>query len=350
MKVGIVCPYDWSYPGGVRTHIIGLCRALEGLGHSTVVIAPATHPEEGIFRAGGSFGIPMNGSVARVCFTPGAASRIRSRLAEGDIDVLHVHEPVIPSLSLLALMRSDLPAVGTFHASAPRSLGYAIASPILGRFVARLGVRIAVSEAGRGFVSRYFPGEYRLIPNGVEARRYREAKPDESLLHAKPFVLFVGRPEKRKGFEVMLAAMESLRKSIGVRLVAAGIQPGPALPSWVTCLGSIPEERLPSVYKAADVFCAPSLGGESFGIVIAEAMAAEVPVVCSAIPGYLEASAGAAQTSPPGDPDALASNLRAVLSDELLRASLIQRGVRRAAELDWDVLAKNVADAYLSVL
>jgi phosphatidyl-myo-inositol alpha-mannosyltransferase len=350
MRVGIVCPYDWSYPGGVRTHIIGLRRALEALGHSTVVIAPATHPEEGIFRAGGSFGIPMNGSVARICFTPGAASRIRSRLAEGDIDVLHVHEPAIPSVSLLALMRSDLPVVGTFHASAPKSLGYAIASPILTKFVSRLKVRIAVSEAGRGFVSRYFPGEYRLIPNGVEVRRYREAKPDESLLSTKPFVLFVGRPEKRKGFDMMLAAMEGLRKSTDVRLVAAGIEAGPALPEWVTCLGHIPEDRLPSVYKAADVFCAPSLGGESFGIVIAEAMAAGVPVVCSGIPGYLEASAGAAQTSPAGDPDALASSLQTVLSDQTLRASLVQRGARRAAELDWDVLAKDVADAYLSVL
>jgi len=234
--------------------------------------------------------------------------------------------------------------VATFHASAERSLGYAAARPFLRRFVERIDVRIAVSAAARSLIATYFPGDYDVIPNGVPVARFAGAKPDPDLHHLKPFVLFVGRPEPRKGFGTLVAALALLRRHLDVRLVTTAA-PGQH-PDWVVPLGRVADDRLPGIYAAADAYCAPSLGGESFGIVLVEAMAAGTPVVCSDLPGYREAAGDAARFVRPGDPAGLARALREVLAEPASAARLVRAGKDRAAELDWRVLAPQVLTRY----
>lgn len=351
MKVGIVCPYDWSYPGGVRSHIRGLAEALRIKGVDARIIAPASSAvEEDVFSAGRTFGLPANGSLARLCFSKKAAKRVAQYVASEGIELLHLHEPLIPSLSLLCLMGAmgaKLPAIGTFHASAPKSVGYAVARGWLTKHFNRLDARVAVSQASEALVSRYFPGEYRRIPNGVDRSRFRDARPDPSLKH--PFVLFVGRPEPRKGLEIAVAAMERLRMTMDVDLVVVGPEPTD-VPDWVIALGPVGAYRLASIYKAADVFCAPSLRGESFGIVLAEAMSAGSPVVCSDLPGYMEASAGACLHVPAGSVEGLVEGLGKLLRDPGLATDLRRKGDARAGELDWSVVSSSVIDVYRSAL
>jgi phosphatidylinositol alpha-mannosyltransferase len=350
VKVGIVCPYDWSYPGGVRSHILGLRRALEDSGIEVEVLAPASHLEPEIVACGRTFAIPANGSVARLCFSRRARRAVAQRLERGDIDVLHLHEPAIPSVSLLALMGPRLPAVATFHAAAERSGGYAVARPLLGRYVSRIDVRVAVSDAARSLIGAYFPGQYRIVPNGVDVASFRAAQPSLSLLGAKPFVLFVGRPEPRKGFDVLLTAMQLLRRERpDVRFACAGSSPE-GLPEWVLPLGRLSQAELAGAYAAADVFCAPSTGGESFGIILAESMAAGTPVVCSDLRGYREAAGDAAEFVPVNDPAALARVLLGLLADPGRRETLVAAGRRRAAGLDWGVVARDVMECYEDAL
>lgn len=345
MKVGIVCPYDWSYPGGVKSHIQGLRRALTRRGIEVEVCAPSTLEHADITSAGPSIGIPFNGSVARISFSRGSRRSLREWVRSTGVEILHLHEPIVPSLSLFALMDKTVPCVGTFHASASRSVGYALARPILGRFVSRLDQRITVSQAARDLVQPRFPGSYRTIPNGIEFERFSSANRDPELEALRPFVLFVGRPEPRKGFEVAVEAMERVRKEHQVNFVVVG-RSSTQVPEWAVALGEVDQDRLPSVYAAAHLYLAPSLRGESFGIVLAEAMAAGTPVVCSDIPGYREASSGAAITFETGNSKQAAEKVLAVLDDERLRADLVRRGHTRAAELDWDLLSEQVLETY----
>lgn len=350
MRVGIVCPYDWSHPGGVRTHIRGLAEALAARGIGAEIIAPASGPAPGIFPAGSPVPVPANGSVARICLSRSARRRLAGRLELGDLDLLHLHEPAAPSVSLLALTSRALPAVATFHAAADRSLGYALARPVLDRALRRVRERIAVSEAARRLVARYFPGDYRLIPNGVEGARFAGASPDPELTRLKPFVLFVGRAEPRKGLDVVVRAMGELRREVDARLVVSGTFPANLGEPWLVPLGGAPDERLPGVYAAADALAAPSLGGESFGYVLVEAMAAGCPVVASDLAGYREAAGYAAVLVPPGDERALAGALRDVLTDPGRAARLVEAGRRRAAGLDWSVLVDDVLECYETAL
>ncbi len=345
MRVGMVCPYDWSYHGGVKTHIMGLASALRRAGHEVEVMAPASSREPEVFVTGRSLGIPYNGSVARLCFSPAASSRMRDRLQAGDLELLHLHEPVIPSVSMLALRHATVPVLATFHASAPRSIAYQVARPLLRPMVESISQRVAVSEASKRLISTYFPGDYHLIPNGIEFRRFSDAEPDPELVSLKPFVLFVGRPEARKGLPIAVEAMRQVRRRLRVEMVAVGPSDGD-VPGWVRSLGSVSHDRLPGIYNAADLFCAPSLSGESFGIVLAEAMAAGTPVVCSDIPGYVEAAAGAALHAPAGDASATAELISGVLSDPSRAAGLVALGRERARELDWGVLSTRILELY----
>lgn len=349
MKVGLVCPYDWSHPGGVRSHIQGLAAALARLGIGTEIIAPASGTEGEIFVAGRPFEIPFNGSVARLCFSRSAARRVRARLHEGDIDVLHLHEPAIPSVSMVALTSATIPAVATFHASARRSIGYQAARPILKPRLGKLATRIAVSRAAASLVSRYFPGDYKIIPNGIDVGEWEQAEPDEKMVELQPFVLFVGRPEPRKGLGVLVEAMQMVRVRTGANLVVVGPKAND-VPGWAHVLGPVSGARLHAIMKAASVFCAPSLGGESFGIVIAEALAAGIPVVCSDLAGYKEASGGSALHVPTGDAGATADALCSVLDDPTRSKTLIEAGQRRAAELDWPVVANKLVEIYEGAL
>lgn len=344
-KVAIVCPYDWSHPGGVRSHVIGLRGALEAKDVAVEVLAPSTEDEREIFRTGGALPIPANGSIARVGFSRAGAGRIEERLSQGDIDLIHVHEPAVPSASLLSLMVSDLPSVATFHASRDRSWGYLLGGPILRRWIDDIDQRIAVSKAALALASRYLGGSFELIPNGVDRSRFADAEPHPDLTSLGPFVLFVGRPEPRKGFPTMIAAMEVLRSKVDAPLVAVGPR-RQDVPAWVVALGPVSQEELPSIYRAAAVYCAPSTRGESFGIVLAEAMSAGCPVVCSDLPGYRAAAGKAALFTRVNDAVDVAGALDRVLRDPGLAGELSELGQQRSRHLDWSLLVDNILDVY----
>ncbi len=350
MKAGIVCPYDWSTPGGVKTHITGLAKSLNEHGVETEIFSPSNSEEEDIYRLGSTIPIPANGSISRICFSSNARKRILDRLQKADIDLLHLHEPLIPSASMLALLASDLPAIATFHASAPRSFGYAIARPFLARLARRLKERIVVSHSAKALVERYFQGEYHVIPNGVEFGRLSHGKPQETLKSLKPFVLFLGRAETRKGYPILVDAMKILRAEHEVQLVVAGPSRPEILPAWAHYLGGVREEDKPDVYATADVYCAPSLGGESFGIVLMEAMAAGAPVVCSDLEAYKEAAGGAAVLAKTSSPVDLAEKLELVLKDKNLQVKLREKGRDRSKQFDWDVLSLEVKELYEAAL
>jgi phosphatidylinositol alpha-mannosyltransferase len=350
MKVGIVCPYDWGTPGGVKTHIWGLAGALDRNGIETEILAPSNSQEKDIYRLGSTVSIPANGSIARICFSNRARTRIRERLGRGDIDLLHLHEPLIPSTSMLALLTSEIPSVATFHASAPRSFGYAVAKRLLARMARRLEERIVVSPSARNLISKYFEGNFHVIPNGVEYARYSVGKPKEVLESIKPFVLFLGRAESRKGYPVLIDAMKILRAEHDIGLVVAGPSRPDFLPPWAHYIGTVSEEDKPNVYASADLYCAPSLGGESFGVVLLEAMAAGVPVVCSDLHAYVEAAGGAAVHARVAEPADFAEKLALVLTDRRLQSELREKGRERAKQFDWDLLSERVREVYEAAL
>ena len=307
--------------------------------------------EDGVAFVGRAVGIPANGSVAPLTFGPGAAAGVRRALKAFDPEVIHLHEPLIPSVSLQALWLSDAPAVGTFHAAAEASAGYRIARPVLARAIERLAVRTAVSDAARALVQRYFPGDYVLTPNGVEVERFAKAAPLD--LGPGPSVLFLGRIERRKGLDVLIRAMAEL-DDLGATLVVAGTGPeespsrslAEGLGVRVRFIGRIAERDLPGIYRGTDVYCAPGVSGESFGIVLVEAMAAGAPVVCSDLAGFRAVAGGAAAQVPPGDADALAETLRTVLTDDERRAEMIRASRRLARMYDWKRLVAGVESVY----
>ena len=359
MRVALVCPYAWDRYGGVQSHIRGLERALSGRGHHTTVIAPRAArvhgPQRGIYGGativGRSIPVPANGSFAPLAFGPGAGAATRRALRDFRPDVIHLHEPLIPSVSLLALQYAAAPCVGTFHASAPRSLGYGVSRALLDRAVRRLTCRTAVSGAARDLVSYYFPGDYAITPNGVDVARFSGAAPME--LGAGLKVLFVGRLEPRKGLDVLIHAMRRLR-DLDVRLIVAGEGPE-AIPAKalarslrveVEWLGRLGDDELPGAYRGADVYCAPGLGGESFGVVLLEAMAAGAPVVCSNLPAFRSVAGDAARFFSVGRPRELAEALRVTLTDRDRRARM-SRASRIAAErFDWGRLVGDIEGIY----
>ena len=356
MKVALVCPYAWDRPGGVQSHIASLASTLGTRGHEVLVLAPRTvgassPPEDGVVYTGRAAPIPANGSVAPVAFGPAAASRVKAEISRFAPDVLHLHEPLIPSTSFLALTTTKVPAVGTFHASAESSLGYKLAAPVLQRAAARLALRTAVSDAARAFASRYFPGDYILTPNGIDLARFTSAEPAD--LGPGASILFLSRLERRKGAEVLIQAMTRLRDT-DVKLVIGGDGPerkkletlARRLDVPATFLGRVEQQRVAPLFAGATVYCAPALGGESFGIVLAEAMASGAPVVCSDLEGFRAVAGTAARLVPPSDAGALAIVLRSVLEDADLRAEMSRLGRRLASMYDWGRLALNVETAY----
>lgn len=359
MRVALVCPYAWDRDGGVQSHVRSLADTLRARDHEVTVLAPyrSKPPQDDggpgdVRRVAKAFGVPANGSVAPVAFGPVAAALVRKALGAIDADVMHLHEPLIPSLSLLALWNSKTPSVGTFHAAAEESFGYRIASPILQRAAGRLTIRTAVSDAARELISRYIPGDYALTPNGVDTRRFATAEPlfDRT---DRPRVLFLSRIERRKGVEVLIQAMTRLR-DLDVELVVGGSGPeersaralAERLQVPATFLGRVPDEDVPRLYRSADVYCAPGLGGESFGIVLVEAMAAGTPVVCSDLPGFRAVGGGAAELVPPGEAGPLADALRKVLTDPSHAERMRKMSSRMASAYDWSRLVVGVEALY----
>lgn len=358
MKVALVCPYAWDKFGGVQSHVRALADALRKRDHRVEVFAPRSKAapemstEPGVTFTGRSVAIPANGSVAPLAFGPMAAVALRRALKEFDPDVLHLHEPLIPSLSLLALWNSDVPAVGTFHAAADASFGYQAGKPALLSAMRKLAVRTTVSEAARNLISRYFPGDYEMTPNGVDVPRFRDAQP-------VPFeepnpVLFLSRIEKRKGLEVLIRALAHLGRD-DVTLVAAGTGPEELRCRALTeelgvktvWLGRVSEADLPRVFKAAIIYCAPGLGGESFGIVLIEAMAAGLPVICSDLPGFQAVASDAAEIVPAGDPEKLAEAIASVLDEPGRGGAMSLASEKVAARYDWAGLVQNVESLYV---
>ena len=361
MKIALVCPYAWDRFGGVQSHVRSLAGALRERGHDARVFAPHVAADavapDGVTFVGKAVPIPANGSVAALAFGPAAGGAVRRALADFEPDVLHLHEPLIPSISLLALRSSEVPAVGTFHAAMEWSFGYGIARGALAPTMRKLAVRTVVSDSAEALVSRYFPGPYVLTPNGIDASAFAEAEPER---HADgPTVLFFSRLEKRKGLEMLIRAVAGLPAGPArPTLVVAGAGPeersvkslARSLSVDAVWLGRVPDEKVASLYRGADVYCAPALGGESFGIVLVEAMAAGAPVVCSDLPGFRAVAGDAAFLVPPRAHRRLGAALRRVLEDPAKAETMRAAGREVAERFDWSRLVPQVEEVYESAV
>ena len=365
VKVGIVCPYTWAVPGGVQQHIRDLAEALIGLGHEVSVISPAdddTPLPAYVVPAGRAVPVPYNGSVARLAFGFLTAGRVRRWVKEGGFDVLHVHEPAAPSLSLLACWVADGPIVATVHTATPRSRIMHAAYPALQTALEKITGRIAVSEAARTTLVEHMGGDAVLIPNGVTVSRYEKATPLPGWPGEGGALGFLGRmDEPRKGLDVLLRAFAELgAQRPGLRLLIAGPGdsgdvldkvPAPLRPR-VVLLGQVSEEDKARVYHSVDVFCAPNTGGESFGIVLAEAMAAGAPIVASDLDAFRMVLRGgrAGELFETGNPAALAAAAGRLLDDPQRRATLAEAASEAVRAYDWPVVARDVVRVYEAVV
>ena len=361
MKIGIVNPYSWDVPGGVGFHIRDLALKLRSRGHDVRVLTPSTSDDlpEWITSAGSSVSIPFNGSVANISIKPKALARTRRWLADNDFDVVHVHEPVVPSVSMAAAMLSSAPLVGTFHAALGRSVSRAIASAPMRLYMERLGVRIAVSEEARRTLIEHHGGDAVIIPNGVETASFRTAQPLDQWVATdeRPVIVFLGRlDEPRKGLGIFAGVIERVLEAIpGARFLIAGRGDAPDIRAAVarfgdsvSFLGGLSEEEKESLLAGASIYVAPQTGGESFGIVLVEAMAARTTVVASDIPAFRavleDGRAGALFDT--GSSDSLASALVELLGDHERLDALADAGQRASAQYDWEVVADKVFEVY----
>ncbi len=370
MKIGLVSPYDFSVPGGVVKHIYYLAKHFREMGHEVKVIAPCSREDvplsEYLVKVSSLVvGIPSAGSVARVSISPLVYRKAKKILEEENFDVVHIHEPFTPMLPVAVLRHSKALNIGTFHAYRPDPhpvLEYS--DVLLKRLADKLDGRIAVSMAARDYISRYFPGDYRIIPNGVDLDFFQsKSKPIERFCDGRPNILFVGRLEKRKGFGFLLDAFKIVRTEIPqARLLVVGAFDDDDKKPFVEhvrrnrihgvrFIGRVPEEELPRYYHTCDVFCAPSLGYESFGMVLVEAMAAGKPVVASAIPGYTEVVKSGAEglLVPPGDTQALARAIIHLLNNPQLREWMGEMGRRKAVRYSWRQIASEVLEYYQEI-
>jgi phosphatidylinositol alpha-mannosyltransferase len=348
VKVGLLCPYSVTIPGGVQGQVLALARSLRAKGHPTRVLAPAdgVPPDAGVTPLGVSVPTAANGSVAPVAPDPSAQLRtIRAILDEG-FDVLHLHEPLAPGPTMTALLVKAVPMIGTFHAAGD-SASYRYAAPVLRWGLRRLRHRVAVSPDARALAQRYLSGEYELLFNGIEIERYADGPvtPGEG-----PTIFFCGRHEPRKGLAVLLEALQSLPSDVTVWVASDGpeterLQAAYAGDRRIVWLGRISEEDKMARLRGADVFCAPALMGESFGVVLLEAMAAGTAVVASDLDGYRNVATHDrdALLATVGDASALAEALRAALRDEPRRTELVAAGRERATQFSMD----HLADLYL---
>ncbi|MBA3653821.1 MAG: glycosyltransferase family 4 protein [Actinobacteria bacterium] len=355
MRVGLVCPYSLTIPGGVQGQVLGLARELRSLGHHVRVLAPCDGPppDAGVTVLGRSVPFASNGSVAPLAPDVSCALRTIRAIRDEKFDVLYLHEPLCPGPTVTALFLRDAPMIGTFHRSGP-SGAYAALRPIVAWGANRLDLRCAVSEEAQATARDALGGEYDLLFNGIEIERFAKATPAPT---AGPTILFVGRHEERKGLAVLLAAMGQLPSDVHLWVTGEGPQTEALRAAHghddrIDWLGRVDDDHKASLLVGADVFCAPSLHGESFGVVLLEAMAARTPIVASDIDGYrLVARAGTdALLVPPDDAAALAAGLTRVLTDGAEARRLVASGELRAAEFSMTGLAEQYAERYRRVL
>ncbi len=373
LKIALVSPYDFAYPGGVTAHVVHLAERFRAHGHEAHIVAPSSdggaEPDvlESAFvhRIGRVVSIPANGSVARITLSLRSYLQAKRLLREQQFDLIHLHEPMMPALPLTVLRHSKTTNVGTFHAARTSPLAYFYAKPIIQPFFEKLHGRIAVSEAARDFVGEYFKADYRIIPNGIDYAHFSTPRPPlERFRDGRLNVLFVGRLEKRKGLRFLLRAWPLVRERVpAARLIVVGegrplqgyrrFAAGQGWTDAEVCFaGYAPPDELPRYYQAADVFCAPATGQESFGIVLLEAMAAGAPIVASSIPGYRDVVAHGSEglLAPPKDPQALARALISLLEDAELRHTFSTTGKEKARAYDWRHVAAQILDYYAEVL
>ncbi|TCP41655.1 phosphatidylinositol alpha-mannosyltransferase [Tamaricihabitans halophyticus] len=361
MRIGVVSPYSFSVPGGVQEHIVDLAVAMRKLGHQVDVLAPADDDDElpdFVTSSGRAVGIPYNGSVARLSFGPVSYARVRRWIREHDFDVVHLHEPTAPSLSMLALVLADGPIVATFHTSTPRSRALSAFHGVLQPFLEKITARIAVSALARRVQVEHLGGDAVEIPNGVDVPFFANARPLDGYPRAGGTIGFVGRyAEPRKGMPVLLDALRPLLADLPeLRLLVVGRGAaeelrrlaGPRLAERLDLLGQVDNETKARALRSVDVYCAPNTGGESFGMILTEAMAAGTPVVASELDSFRRVLDGgkAGVLSPTGDSEALGSRLRELLADPARRAELAEAGSARVAGYDWAVLAEQVQRVY----
>jgi phosphatidylinositol alpha-mannosyltransferase len=367
VKIALVSPYDYPYPGGVTNHVRHLANEFRRTGHEVRIMAPASNrnierEEPGVYRVGGVRRIPANGSIARITLSFRLARRVREILASEQFDVVHAHEPLMPFLPPTVLRSSTALNVGTFHASRGSYYGYFYGRPILRRVFANLDGRIAVSRAAKRFVRQYFMAPYKIIPNGVDLNQFDPAtvEPIPSLLDGRPNVLFVGRPEKRKGVGYLLRAYPYIKSAFPdtrFLIVGAGNWDDSPYRAYIErhdmrdieIIGRVSDEDLPRYHRSAHVFCAPATEGESFGIVLLEAMAAGLPVVGSDIEGYrsvlIDGQNGL--LVPPRRERPLADAVCTLLQDRAMAERMGQCGRETAALYSWERIADQVLDFYV---
>ncbi|CAN5737187.1 glycosyltransferase family 4 protein [soil metagenome] len=345
MRIGLVCPYSLSIPGGVQAQVMGLARAMRSSGHEARVLGPCDGPPPASFVTplGASLPLSANGSIAPLAPDPPCVLRTIRALRDEQFDVLCVHEPLAPGPSITTSVMHPAPVIATFHA-AGRSTGYRVFRPLLVRILENLDAKVAVSKDAAELVRSHLGGEFRIAFNGVEIDRIRSIPPHRN---DHPTILFCGRHEERKGLAVLLAALERLAPDVRCQVASDG--PGTAhlmqqfgSDERITWLGRISEDDKLARLAGASVFCAPSLHGESFGVVLVEAMAAGTPVVASALDGYRNVVTDGvdALLTPPGDVDALAGALRRVLEEPGTAGALAAAGSRRAEHFSMTVLAE----------
>ena len=351
MRVGMISPYSLTVPGGVQNQILGLARALRARGVAVRVLGPCDGPppEPFVTPLGNSVPTGANGSIVPLAPDPAAQLRTIRALRDEEFDVLHLHEPMAPGPTMTALLLKPAPVVATFH-SAGTSLAYDVFRPLVKRGSWRIGRWFAVSPEARDLARRALGGEYEIVFNGVEVRRFRTGLPAKT---EGPTILFLGRHEPRKGLDVLLDAMTRLGPE--VRLWVGGDGPDRARlmtahagDPRIEWLGELDDAEKVARLRGADVFCAPSLGGESFGIVLLEAMAAGTAVVASELDGYARVARSGieAELVPPGDAERLAQALRTLLADAARRERLVDAGRDRVELFSMRRLAGIYEQAY----
>lgn len=365
MRIGLVCPYSFDAPGGVQFHIRDLAEHLIGLGHHVSVLAPAdegTEVPDYLTSVGGAVPVRYNGSVARLSFGPAVATRTARWLATGEFDVVHIHEPFAPSVGMITLASSEAPVVATFHSAQERSRMMQVAYPLVRPGLEQISARIAVSEDARRTVVEHLGGDAVVIPNGVNTRYFTAAEPNPAWQGTpeRPTLAFLGRlDEPRKGLQVLLAAVPEIRSRFpGLRVLVAGRGDLDTATAGlgehagaVEQLGGISDDEKATLFSSVDAYVAPQTGGESFGIVLVEAMSAGTSVIASDLNAFRRVldDGGSGFLFTTGDAASLANTVVRALGDPDERAPRQEYATRAVRRFDWDEVAARILDVYTMV-